>query len=111
MLSTSKDSTIYKHAFKDAVRPSLKANPQGTSFNLKGDIAFALKIKVTAPSPSNSRTSFMYVDSEFKRFKEFIIIYYYRPQRQKPQVKSEQFHLAQSNLYSFLLKGVVRICL
>lgn len=48
LLSTSKDSTIYKHAFKDASRPALKANAQGASLGRKGDISFANKKKVSS---------------------------------------------------------------
>lgn len=46
LLSTSKDSTIYKHAFKDASRPAIKANSQGASSGRGGDISFADKKKV-----------------------------------------------------------------
>lgn len=44
MLSTSKDSTIYKHNFKDANLPFLKANPQGTCLNIKGELLFAQRV-------------------------------------------------------------------
>lgn len=48
LLSTSKDSTIYRHVFKDAIRPALKANVQGASLGHRGDISFARKIKLTS---------------------------------------------------------------
>lgn len=44
LLSTSKDSTIYKHSFKDASLPFLKANPQSTCLNIKGELLFAQRV-------------------------------------------------------------------
>lgn len=65
LLSISKDSTIYKHAFKDATRPALKANAQGASLGRFGDISFANKIKEYEPKTSGASntksSSFMYV--------------------------------------------------
>lgn len=46
LLSTSKDSTIYKHSSKDASHPSQQSNPQGASINFKGDLLVATKMKV-----------------------------------------------------------------
>ncbi|XP_059470417.1 GATOR complex protein WDR24 [Neocloeon triangulifer] len=46
LLSTSKDFTLYQHVFKDAARPESKANPQGISFNSKGDMSFSCKINI-----------------------------------------------------------------
>ncbi|XP_028823018.1 GATOR2 complex protein WDR24 isoform X2 [Denticeps clupeoides] len=43
LLSGSKDSTLYQHAFKDASRPIDRANPEGLCFGLLGDLAFAAK--------------------------------------------------------------------
>lgn len=43
LLSGSKDSTLYQHMFKDALRPVDKANPEGLCFGLFGDLAFAAK--------------------------------------------------------------------
>ncbi|XP_031417191.1 GATOR complex protein WDR24 [Clupea harengus] len=43
LLSGSKDSTLYQHAFKDASRPVDRANPEGLCFGLLGDLAFAAK--------------------------------------------------------------------
>lgn len=59
LLSTSKDSTIFKHAFKDASRPAEKANPQGASLNYKGDLLFSYKVKATPPAATSSRTGFI----------------------------------------------------
>lgn len=64
ILSTSKDSTIYKHAFKDAIRPSSRANPQGASMNYRGEFLYAYEVKPTSPSSmttSSSRTFVKYV--------------------------------------------------
>lgn len=54
LISASKDSTIFKHAFKDATRPNVKANSQGTSLNHTGDLLFSYKIKNTPPTNVNS---------------------------------------------------------
>lgn len=45
LMSASKDSTIFKHSFQDATRPTTKTNPQATSFNLNGDFLFSYKVK------------------------------------------------------------------
>lgn len=45
-LSTSRDCTLYHHAFHDATRPATKANPQSISFNSQGELAYACKINV-----------------------------------------------------------------
>lgn len=65
LLSTSKDSTIIKHAFKDAHRPNDHANPQGTTINFRGDFMFSYKLK-NPPTPTsapvtNIRPFFKYV--------------------------------------------------
>lgn len=64
LLSTSKDSTILKHVFKDSHRPNDHANPQGTTINYKGDFMFSYKLKnppVAIPTTpiSNLRPSFI----------------------------------------------------
>lgn len=58
LMSASKDSTIFKHSFQDATRPTTKVNPQASCFNLNGDLLFAYKVKnvpgatgTTAPVP------------------------------------------------------------
>ncbi|XP_076154666.1 GATOR2 complex protein WDR24 [Alosa pseudoharengus] len=48
LLSGSKDSTLYQHAFKDASRPVDRANPEGLCFGLLGDLAFAAKESLMA---------------------------------------------------------------
>lgn len=48
LISSSKDSTIYKHAFSDASRPSGKANPQATCISTVGELMFTYKIKNVA---------------------------------------------------------------
>ncbi|XP_067618817.1 GATOR2 complex protein WDR24 [Eurosta solidaginis] len=86
LLSTSKDSTIYRHAFKDAARPASKANAQGASLGRRHDIFVARKIKanlaeiVTPGAKINSIA------------------------RQRSSYAEEQFHLAQSDVCQFLLK-------
>lgn len=68
LVSTSKDSTIFKHSFKDAVQPSYRANPQGASLNYKGELLFSYKVKATNQSvaginppvaTTTARSSFM----------------------------------------------------
>ncbi|XP_030370588.1 GATOR complex protein WDR24 [Scaptodrosophila lebanonensis] len=92
LLSTSKDSTIYKHAFKDATRPALKANTQGASLGRHGDITFTKKIKEYAPKTSgvsNTKTT------------SFI-------SRRKSNASGVvQFHLDHSKLYMFILKDTL----
>ncbi|XP_037945419.1 GATOR complex protein WDR24 [Teleopsis dalmanni] len=88
LLSTSKDSTIYKHAFKDAARPALKANAQGASLSRRGDISFANKIKVLAPVTA----------AQVVKSNTLIM-------RQRSITGVEQFHMAQSDMHEFLLKS------
>lgn len=90
LLSTSKDSTIYKHAFKDAARPASKANPQGASLNHKDDILHAVKVKINA-TPSISTTKSTIISS------------------QKTSPGAEHFHMAQSIMHKFLLKPSVKL--
>ncbi|XP_023292808.2 GATOR complex protein WDR24 [Lucilia cuprina] len=86
LLSTSKDSTIYKHAFKDASRPALKANVQGASLGRKGDISFANKLKFYLPV-----TAAQVVKSNAMLT------------RQKSITGLEQFHIGKSDMCRFLL--------
>lgn len=76
LLSTSKDSTIYRHSLKDANRSSLNANPQGASINFRGDLVFANKLKPLVKPGTDV------VDSGQCE-------------------KAEQFHLAKSSLVSY----------
>lgn len=87
LLSTSKDSTIFKHAFKDASKPSSRANPQGTSFGPTGDLFFSMKCKAQPPqiTPRGNKVTAMLA-------------------RQKSITSNEQFHLAQSASFRLLLK-------
>ncbi|XP_058254074.1 GATOR complex protein WDR24 isoform X2 [Hemibagrus wyckioides] len=61
LLSGSKDSTLYQHMFNDASRPEVRANPEGLSFGLFGDLAFAAKESLMAaeggrkPCPGGDR--------------------------------------------------------
>ncbi|GAB0092870.1 GATOR complex protein WDR24 [Sergentomyia squamirostris] len=87
LLSTSKDSTIYKHCFRDAQRPSQLANPQGASINFRGDVLYAYKAKVPPPiAASTSKTSLL-------------------SSRSKPPTKTDNFHLAKSNLQNYVTKN------
>ncbi|XP_058059631.1 GATOR complex protein WDR24 [Anopheles bellator] len=95
LLSTSKDSTIFKHVFKDAMRPALKANPQGASFNYKGDLLYAYEMKVIAPAPPPPvSTGLLSQGSGLLG------------SRQKTPPSADQFHLAKSNLSNFLTKTI-----
>ena len=49
-LSSSKDSTLYQHMFRDATRPADNANPIGVDINICGDIAHASSDKLAAAS-------------------------------------------------------------
>lgn len=89
LLSTSKDSTIFKHAFKDAQRPNDHANPQGATNNYKGDLMFSYKLKncVSNAPTSTLRTTIM---SGVRP----------RPSEQHPS-ELDPFHLAKSSLMSY----------
>ncbi|XP_034662632.1 GATOR complex protein WDR24 [Drosophila subobscura] len=90
LLSTSKDSTLHKHAFEDATRPALKANAQGASLGRYGDISFANKIKEYAPKTSgasNTKTSSSFIS-----------------RRKSIVAGSIQFHLDHSRMYKFMVK-------
>ncbi|XP_023172030.1 GATOR complex protein WDR24 isoform X1 [Drosophila hydei] len=90
LLSTSKDSSIYKHAFKDATRPALKANAQGASLGRHGDISFANKIKeyaIKSSGLSNTKST------------NFI------SRRKSNMPGNVQFHLDHSKMYMFMLKN------
>lgn len=58
LLSTSKDSTIYKHNFLDAQYPFAKANPQASTINMDGELLFAQRIyhpELSKLSPINNK--------------------------------------------------------
>lgn len=48
LMSASKDSTIFKHSFQDATRPTKLTNPQATCISLNGNIIFAYQVKNSA---------------------------------------------------------------
>lgn len=58
LISTSKDSTIYKHNTKNGQHIAQTANPQSTSINLKGEILFVCKAKIKQ-TPLTASTSAM----------------------------------------------------
>ncbi|XP_058130131.1 GATOR complex protein WDR24 [Anopheles ziemanni] len=91
LLSTSKDSTIFKHVFKDAKRPALQSNPQGANFNYKGDLLYAYEMKlIPPPAPSSLLSQGTALLGA----------------RQKTPPSADQFHLARSNLTNFLTKSL-----
>ncbi|XP_018335579.1 GATOR complex protein WDR24 [Agrilus planipennis] len=80
-LSTSRDCTLYQHAFKDASRPASKANPQGISLNTKGDILYACQTP-TNPNFLSKVTNLVRKNSN--------------------TLSSDQFHQASSQLSQFM---------
>lgn len=82
LLSTSKDSTIYRHSLRDANRSSMQTNSQGASINFRGDLVFANKLKVTAKAGGGGADV---IDGG-------------------PE-KPDQFHLAKSSLFTFPAAG------
>ncbi|XP_035919644.1 GATOR complex protein WDR24 [Anopheles stephensi] len=91
LLSTSKDSTIFKHVFKDATRPAMKANPQGANLNYKGDLLYAYEMKlIPPPAPSSLLSQGTALLGS----------------RQKTSTSADQFHLAKSNLSTFSTKTI-----
>lgn len=97
LLSTSKDSTIYKHATKDAQHPAASANPQSGSINYRGDLLFVYKTKAKpAPMTLNSGSA-----TKLNLFK-------------KPMIDTvdssslpvdDSFHLAKSSLHYFTMES------
>lgn len=74
LLSTSKDSTIYKHSLNDTSKASSLPNPQGATINFRGDLVFANKLKPLV-KPGTDATDGL--------------------------PDTEQFHLAKSSLIAF----------
>lgn len=96
LMSASKDSTIFKHSFKDAAHPNSTANPQATSFNSHGDLLFSYKLKnPPIPVATVSRTGFM---SEITNS-------VYSTPRSTPPSSTDQFHLAKSCLMTYSARG------
>ncbi|KAK0089843.1 hypothetical protein PV325_005150 [Microctonus aethiopoides] len=58
-LSTSRDCTLYHHAFQDATRPASKANPHALALNQNLDVMFACKYNANAPLTSKNLPSIM----------------------------------------------------
>ncbi|XP_055321003.1 GATOR complex protein WDR24 isoform X1 [Sitodiplosis mosellana] len=91
LLSTSKDSTIFKHAFKDAQKPSEHANPQGTTFNFRGDFIYSYKIK---NQPINNTTS--------TSFRAALM----SGGRKVNEPVEDQFHVARSSVMNYTSKSM-----
>lgn len=92
LFSTSKDSTIYRHSFKDADRSMLRTNPQGASINFKGDLLYAYKLKPAqmlkkATYPGKAETT---------------------KTNAKSGTDDYYFHLAKSNLLHYAVVNEVR---
>lgn len=98
LMSASKDSTIFKHSFKDAVHPNSTANPQATSFNSHGDLLFSYKVK-NPPTPITaiSRTTGFIND---------ITNSVCNTPRSTPPSASDQFHLAKSCLMTYSARAL-----
>ncbi|KAJ8314741.1 hypothetical protein KUTeg_006891 [Tegillarca granosa] len=52
--SVSKDSFLYQHVFKDAIRPADKLIPSGLSMNLLGDVSYASENKLETAHAKNT---------------------------------------------------------
>lgn len=96
LLSTSKDSTIYKHATRDAQHPAASANPQSGSINFKGDLLFVCKTKpkLSAPAipPSGSATKLNFLKkSSIDTVDSSSIV--------------DSFHQAKSSLHFFTMES------
>jgi WD repeat-containing protein 24 len=94
LLSTSKDSTIYKHATKDAQHPAASANPQSGSINYKGDLLFVSKTK---PKPAMPPTSGSATKLNFLKKTSIDTIDSGTP--------IDSFHLAKSSLHYFTMES------
>lgn len=74
LLSTSKDSTIYRHSLRDANRAMLNTNP--ASINFRGDLMCANKLKVRSNGEATTH-------------------------KEEDVEEAELFHLAKSSLFTF----------
>lgn len=99
LLSTSKDSTIYKHATKDAQHPAAAANPQSGSINYKGDLLFVSKTKakpvaqpMTPSSGSATKLNFL------KKSTQDVV-------DSAEVMPADSFHLAKSSLHFFTMES------
>lgn len=99
LLSTSKDSTIYKHSTKDAQHPAAAANPQSGSINYRGDLLFVSKTKpkpVTTPAipTSNSATKLNFLKKSTIDTVD-----------SADASSADSFHLAKSSLHYFTMES------
>lgn len=102
LLSTSKDSTIYKHATRDAQHPAMSANPQSGSINYRGDLLFVCKTKSKpAPTPVISTSS----SATKLNLKEFLKKTTQDTVDSAEVVNGDSFHLAKSSLHFFTLES------
>ncbi|XP_031630571.1 GATOR complex protein WDR24 isoform X2 [Contarinia nasturtii] len=99
LLSTSKDSTIFKHAFKDAQKPSNHANPQGTTFNYRGDFIYSFKTK-NQPTNNTSSNSFRAALMSGTRMSGSKI----------NEPVEDQFHIARSSVVNYTSKPMKDVC-
>lgn len=95
LLSTSKDSTIYKHATIDAQHPAASSNPQSGSINYRGDLLFVCKTKAKPAVPitmPNSGSA-----TKLNIFK--------KPTVDTVDSAADSFHLAKSSLHYFTMES------
>lgn len=101
LISTSKDSTIYKHITKDAQHPAQEANPQSAAINPRGEILYVSKSKYkTQPvmTTSSSGLKLGLLSSAKKASQDTV-------DAAVPESTHEQFHLAKSSLHFFTNKS------
>lgn len=99
LLSTSKDSTIYKHATRDAQHPAAAANPQSGSINYRGDLLFVSKTKPKPVIPpaipiSNSATKLNFLKKSTQDTVDSADAF-----------SADSFHLAKSSLHYFTMES------
>ncbi|ELT99584.1 hypothetical protein CAPTEDRAFT_201741 [Capitella teleta] len=82
--SSSKDSTLYQHMFRDATRPANDANPVGISISVHGSVAYASSDKLNSSTTPRSN-SYSRLPAVWKRTPE----------------RSEQFMMVTSLLNEF----------
>lgn len=98
LLSTSKDSTIYKHSTKDAQHPAQAANPQSGSINYRGDLLFVCKTK-TRPVPALTPSSGSATKLNFLKKTCIDTV-------DSAEVQNvDSFHLAKSSLHFFTMES------
>ncbi|KAG5887490.1 hypothetical protein JTB14_023676 [Gonioctena quinquepunctata] len=91
-LSSGRDCTLYQHNFNDASRPASKANPQGISQNINGDMLFARNVSVLQINNnlSNNSTSNTLTKATAGLIRKI-----------STTQAVDQFHQASSNLHHF----------